>query len=204
MQLKKLSVVSITLLGLFKFVNGVSEGVVVPVRFGSETARADLLNQVSETVFSLVETTEDDKSAASIVRGAFRSALKEILVAVKGEVQQTCEELADLAARKIHEAEERGEGRLDKEEAVDDESDFSFLDSPKTSEASIRPHGFLQERKFVDTLKTLAKGALKTFVEPMKAALVDGIRPMLPKIKEVAIDVFRQACEHAEEKLQDA
>ncbi|CBZ52285.1 putative microneme protein MIC11 [Neospora caninum Liverpool] len=196
--------VSVALLGLTTmiFLAGLSEGVDIPVRFGPETARADLLNKVSERVFSLVETTEDDESASSIVKAAFKSALKQVLTAVKGEVEKTCEELADLAAERIRDAENRGEEHQEKEH--DDVSDFVFLDSSKKSETSIRPHGFLQETKFVDTLKALAKGALKSLAVPMKAAIVEGVKPMLPKLKSTAVEIFKQACQQAEEKVQEA
>lgn len=84
-------------------------------------------------------------------------------------------------------------------------SDFSFLDIPEgRSEASIRPHGFLEERKFLDSLKSMAKDALRSFAGSLKDVLVGAIKPMLPKITDAAVRVFKQACEEAEERVQEA
>ncbi|PFH35520.1 microneme protein MIC11 [Besnoitia besnoiti] len=182
------------------------EGITPLVTFGPETARADLLNKVSERVFSLVETGDDGGSPTAIVKTVFTNALKSILSAVKGEVHEACNELVEIATQKIQEAEQRGElsGEGESTDSDLDDLDFSFMDSPKKTESSIRPHGFLQETKFMDTLKTFATGALKTLAEPMKEAMVQGIKPILPKIKDAAIHVFREACQDAEQKLEEA
>lgn len=62
-------------------------------------------------VFSLLEGEgpSDDGSTASILKGAFKSALAQVLRAVKGEVAKTCDQLAQLAEKKIKEKEAAGE-----------------------------------------------------------------------------------------------
>ncbi|PHJ19962.1 microneme protein mic11 [Cystoisospora suis] len=181
---------------------------VVPVSFGQETARAELLNKVSRRVFSLLETEgpSDDGSTSAILKGAFKGAVIQVLRAVKGEVAKTCDELALLAERKIKEKEAAAEvGGAVSQPDESDEFDFSFLDSAVTeSDASIRPHGFLEEKKFMDTLKSMAKDAMRSLAGSFKDVLVNAIRPLLPRITESAVKVFKQACEEAEERVQEA
>lgn len=69
----------------------------------------------------------------------------------------------------------------------------------------MRPHRFLEnDIKFFGKVQALAKKALLGIASSLKNILKDALLPILPQIKQQAVEVFRKACEEAENTVLEA